>query len=532
MVCQLAILSLLLATIYRHSVAEAHARGDLRTYLRKPTSVTSSSLIKPRSTSNSTYLNNATAPFSIDGSSLPYVEFDIGESYAGLLPIGHEDDKYFFWFVPSLNTSVQDEVVIWLNGGPGCSSLDGFLHANGPFTWQPGTNAPVPNTWAWSNLTNVVWVDQPQGTGYSVGEAIVTSEGDVAKYFVAFWEEFVKLFGLQHAKVYLAGESYAGKYVPYIADAMLDRGNATAFDVSGILLYDPGVGDDIVQSEVPMVAFMNANPNSLPFDDTFKTYIQNTSAACGYDTYLEEHLRFPPLGPLPSSDPGTDSEGNFLAECDIFTAIFEEINTLNPCFNIYQINQPCPIPWDVLGFPYSGYYLPSTFPEPYFNLAGVKAALNVPASTDWTICSSSSVFVNGTDSSPPSGLTGGPLERVIEKTMNVIVANGALDMSSPTNGTLLVLQNMTWNGARGFSNPPVQPLLVPSTLSSEEVQESMAGSGHLGSWVSERGLTFCEVFLSGHQVPEWQPSVAYRHIELLLGRIENLSDVRPFTKQQ
>jgi hypothetical protein len=89
--------------------------------------------------STSSFLTNATKPFAVNGSALPDVHFDIGESYAGLLPIDDTSDReLFFWFVPSTNPAASDEIMIWLNGGPGCSSLDGFLHENGPVIWQSG----------------------------------------------------------------------------------------------------------------------------------------------------------------------------------------------------------------------------------------------------------------------------------------------------------------------------------------------------------------------------------------------------------
>lgn len=53
----------------------------------------------------------------------------------------------------------MDEVTIWLNGGPGCSSLEGFFQENGRFLWHPGTLAPVENPYSWVNLTNMLWYD-------------------------------------------------------------------------------------------------------------------------------------------------------------------------------------------------------------------------------------------------------------------------------------------------------------------------------------------------------------------------------------
>ena len=89
---------------------------------------------------------------------LPNVNFDIGELYSGLVPIDKDNASraLFFIFQPTIGEPV-DEITIWLNGGPGCSSLEGFLQENGRFIWQSGTFAPVENPYSWVNLTNVLW---------------------------------------------------------------------------------------------------------------------------------------------------------------------------------------------------------------------------------------------------------------------------------------------------------------------------------------------------------------------------------------
>lgn len=106
----------------------------------------------------------------VNGTGVPEVDFDLGESYAGRLPIAapnstgsSSENELFFWFFPSKNPAASNEITVWLNGGPGCSSLSGLLQENGPFLWQPGTYSPQPNPFSWTNLTNMVWIDQPIG---------------------------------------------------------------------------------------------------------------------------------------------------------------------------------------------------------------------------------------------------------------------------------------------------------------------------------------------------------------------------------
>lgn len=173
----------------------------------------------------------------------------------------------------------------------------------------------------------------------------------------------------------------------------------------------------------------------------------------------------------------------------------------------------------------------------YFNRPDVKRAIHAPLDKNWTACASTpskpqSVFQGpnhnqtGEDQSLPPAQTD-VLKRVIEHTNNVIIGSGGLDFLVPTNGTLLVLQNTTWNGKQGFELYPDNEFFVPSlpiyNLGSE------AGSGLLGTWGTERGLTFYEVHLAGHEIPEYASGGAFRVMELLLGKIDTLDDRGRFT---
>jgi carboxypeptidase D len=96
-----------------------------------------------------------------------------------------------------------------------------------------------------------------------------------------------------------------------------------------------------------------------------------------------------------------------------------------------------------MGFPGSFDYLP-TRTEVYFNRSDVQRAINAPIQ-DWAECTSVNVFVNGTDNSPPSGLS--VLPSVIDRAERTIIGHGLLDYILLYNSTLLAIQNMTFGGS-------------------------------------------------------------------------------------
>lgn len=103
---------------------------------------------------------------------------------------------------------------------------------------------PFPRAYSFgrTNLTNIVYVDQPITTGFSRGTKNVTNEFDVADQFKGFWKNFVDTFDLKGYKIYILGESYAGMYVPYIASGFLDAKDTNYFNVKGIQINDPSFG--------------------------------------------------------------------------------------------------------------------------------------------------------------------------------------------------------------------------------------------------------------------------------------------------
>ncbi|KAJ4367869.1 hypothetical protein N0V86_009708 [Didymella sp. IMI 355093] len=482
----------------------------------------------------SRFLTDKTKPFAVNGSGIPEVNFDIGESYAGLLPISDNPDetrKLFFWFFPSTAEQTPEEVTIWLNGGPGCSSLSGLLTENGPFLWQAGTLAPTQNSYSWTNLTNMLWVEQPVGVGYSQGTPNITNEVELATEFRGFYKSFVDTFQTKNWKTYITGESYAGYYVPYIADGFISANDDEYFNLAGISINDPIIGDETLQQQVVILPYVEFWENFLYLNQTFLDEARERQDACNYSSYLDTYFKFPPPeGPFPAlTDPYSTETG----ACDQFDNFYSAILEVNPCFNIYHISETCPHPYSQLGIVNQGDYSPPGA-QIYFNRTDVKEALHAPVDSNWMQCTDINVFGNGNASSnaqdaSPAPATNGVLQRVIEHTNNTIIGSGDLDMLLSTNGTLFAIQNMTWNGAQGFSEYPCTPLYAP--YHPEYNGGALAGAGYQGVWTSERGLTFYTARLAGHELPGYTPGVAYRMLEILLGKVDDFSSTQSFTTQ-
>ncbi|RAK82006.1 alpha/beta-hydrolase [Aspergillus fijiensis CBS 313.89] len=524
-------IALLLLNAVHASQPGSSSAHKARAYDRFSTRPARNHAPRVQSSNTSTYRfwNDRTKPHLVE--SLPDVHFDLGELYSGSISISshqNESRSLFYIFQPKIGEP-SDDLTIYLNGGPGCSSEQAFFQENGRFTWQPGTYAPVINQYSWVNLTNMLWVDQPVGTGYSVGTPTATNEAEVAADFLEFFTKFQDLYGIKNFRIFVSGESYAGRYVPYISSAMLDKNDTTHFNLSGALLYDACIGQwDWVQAELPAYPFVQQHASLFNFNETFMTSLATTYEECGYQAYFDEYFTFPAAGIQPPK------YMNY-SECDIYNAIYYEAFTPNPCFNPYRIIDECPLLWDVLGFPTDLAYEPA--PTTYFNRADVKRALHAPHDIEWELCSSDPVFVGGDAVSGPEqqgddspNPTEGVLPRVIEATNRVLIANGDWDYLIITNGTLLAIQNMTWHGRLGFAAAPATPIDIRMPdLQWAGVFDAQEGYGELdgpqgvvGVQHYERGLMWAETFQAGHKQAQDQGRVSYRHLQWLLGEVDRL----------
>jgi carboxypeptidase D len=333
---------------------------------------------------------------------------------------------------------------------------------------------------------------------------------------IGFWKNFMKTFELAGKDVYVAGESYAGKMLPYIADAMLDQNDTENFDLKGLMVYDPSIANDVILEDIPAVPFVDRWEGLFNFNKTFMADIHERADKCGYTSYMEEYLTFPPRSKLPIPANNASTPG-----CSLWQDIFDAVMLTNPCFDVYAVATTCPLLWDVLGFPGSFDYLPPGEDTVYFNRTDVQKAINAPIQP-WTECSNGVLDI---DTSAQSSWE--VIPRIIEKLDRTMIVHGELDYILLYNGSLMTIQNMTWGGMQGFQTAPKDEFYVP--YHDDLSLTSLSAKGVMGTTHTERKLTWVSQALSGHMVPQYQPSSAYRQLEFLLGRIDSLSSTEPFT---
>ena len=109
---------------------------------------------------------------------LPNAEPFDSATYSGYLDIS-DDKSLHYTMVSSNDKPASDPLVIWFNGGPGCSSMLGMFQENGPFVINDGEYQIIRNMNPWNRRANVLYLESPAGVGWSIAktaEALKTND--------------------------------------------------------------------------------------------------------------------------------------------------------------------------------------------------------------------------------------------------------------------------------------------------------------------------------------------------------------------
>ncbi|KAF6761653.1 Alpha/Beta hydrolase protein [Ephemerocybe angulata] len=492
---------------------------------------------------------------------LPNVTFPLGQNYAGNLPVNRAspNNTLFFWgfektagsLTATASRRSEEPWAIWLNGGPGSSSMYGFFFENGPIAMSSDYKLSK-NQYSWDKLVDYFWIDQPVGVGHATATAdgYVHDEDQIGRDFMGFLSNLVKVFpSLKTRPLHLTGESYAGMYIPYILKAYFEMSNPPV-KIENIVIGDGTVAYGVVWNLLPTLSVIETFPQLIGYDPEVYKYFKQQSHLCGYDL----NMTYPQTAPLPDvplQQPRDrkipwqlaqqNQKGLHLyhtlakryEESDIKTLkrrdrelgrdlwkrdlSLRTNGTLDPWYGCflwdmvmdYALNYT--YPWNEVQnidvYDLSDHFLngSSTYSTKALLDPAVRKALHAPTSKDWAL-STPNVFGGAMDPSPePASFLDALAANASAKNVGVIMYSGNNDFLIPHLGTEVVIQNTTFGGARGFSKKPSTPWYDDSG--------KFAGIIH-----QERGWKYALFYGTGHLVPAVTPKAAYKFVrDFVLG---------------
>ena len=198
--------------------------------------------------------------------------------YSGFLKTDVKGIELFYIFTPSQSSPENDPIILWLNGGPGCSSLTGFLGEIGPVKFEPYKKQPVLNEYSWNKNANVFYIESPGGVGFSTLDDPKFHFNDEiqAKSLNIAVQNFFKIYPeYQDHLFFIAGQSYSGTYIPYLVREIFkymdNNPSSIKLRLKGFLIGNPYTFEDVdYEDSIMEFGFTHALINY----DTYENYLK------------------------------------------------------------------------------------------------------------------------------------------------------------------------------------------------------------------------------------------------------------------
>ncbi|KAI3982886.1 hypothetical protein MKX01_010369 [Papaver californicum] len=412
----------------------------------------------------------------------PPVKF---RQYAGYVTVdGSHGKALFYWFFEAFEKPKEKPLVLWLNGGPGCSSIGyGEAEELGPFLTQKGKPELKFNDYSWNKEANLLFLESPVGVGFSYTNtsADIKTLGDsvTAKDSYTFLLNWFERF--PHFKshdFFLAGESYAGHYVPQLAERIFDANKKASkknyINFKGFIIGNALLDDATDQKGMIDYAWDHAVISDRIYDDIKKTCnFSQSPVSDECDTNLNKYFDVYDLIDMyslyaPSCINGTSTKRQL-----------RKIDGIAPqAFAKYAGWHKRPAGYDPCLSSYS---------TVYFNRPDVQKALHANVTKipyPWTHCSDNITFWND---APASTLP--IIRKLVQGGLRIWVYSGDTDGRIPVTSTRLSLNKLG--------------------LKIKEEWTPWYTHKEVGGWtIIYDGLTFVTIRGAGHQVPTFKPRQA------------------------
>ncbi|OQS02124.1 serine carboxypeptidase-like family S10 [Thraustotheca clavata] len=393
--------------------------------------------------------------------------------YSGLITVNDAGGNIFYWFFEARKNDLSltgIPLIIWLNGGPGASSMTGLMTEMGPYRIDSNGQL-TSHPYSWTNVAHMLFFDQPVGTGYTSAKdesGYVNSQEEMAAQLYTALSKFYDLHPEYLSNpIVIAGESYAGKYVPHIA-YFIHKQNQQAKEKK-MNLWGIAIGNGEMK---PVLQTKSVADYALALGLIDQEQFQK------HQISLDNCAQLYNKGQL-------DEAFNICQNTE--DEIYNQAG--NPF--IYDIRQE--------GNAFNA--LTSVLSE-YFNMPETRAALNVPQGTHWTSIDGSSYGTN--PNAPPIArhllhdeLRDVP-NSILEDLLNnyqVLFYAGNMDGSSCNHlGIARVIDQLEWNEAKAYHNAIRLPWKVNGKVA--------------GLVKSVDNMSYVVLTNSGHLVPTDQPENA------------------------
>ncbi|KAK4796547.1 hypothetical protein SAY86_028873 [Trapa natans] len=435
----------------------------------------------------------------------PPVQF---KQYGGYVTVDASKGRaFFYYFVEAADRSKKDALplLLWLNGGPGCSSLAyGAMQELGPFRVHSDGKTLYRNKFSWNNAANILFLESPAGVGFSYSNTSsdYDTNGDrkTAADNYAFLVNWFKRFPeYKRRDFYIAGESYAGHYVPQLAHHILA--------LNKMIIRSPDMSNNHINLKGIMIgnAVINDMTDTIGMYDYFASHALIPDETAGN---VKKYCHFSSSSSSSNSSGSSNSEQQQSAEC--VAAANEADSDLNSV-DIYNIYAPLchdpnltskPRKASVMKFePCSDYYVYG-----YLNRPEVQEALHANVTKlkyDWQPCSN--VMSDWSDS--PSSVIPLLQDLISKYDLRVWVFSGDTDGRVPVTSTKYSIKKM-------MNQLTVKIKWHPWFVDGEVggytevygILEASGGSGSGGGVDNQMmTMTFATVRGAGHQVPSYQP---------------------------
>ncbi|XP_039117637.1 serine carboxypeptidase II-2-like [Dioscorea cayenensis subsp. rotundata] len=394
--------------------------------------------------------------------------------YSGYVTVNKESGRsLFFWFFEAVDKPEEKPLLLWLNGGPGCSSIGyGLAEEIGPFHVNADGQSLYLNPYSWNQVANILFLDSPAGVGFSYtnNSQDILNNGDerTANDSLVFLTKWFKRYPQYKGRdFYISGESYAGHYVPQLAQVIVRYNNATGDKSINLKGYMVGNAlTDDYHDRVGLFQFMWSV--GLISDQTYK----NLTVLCDFQSFIHPSSECEKILQVAYGEFGNiDPYSIFTPPCTA-NAAFSKNKLLKRLRLLGRLNEnydPCALEHSTV----------------YFNLPHVQKAIHVNpafAPSKWEPCSAT-INENWKDS--PSSML--PIyHELINQGLRIWIFSGNTDAVLPVTGT-------RYN---------VEALKLPTVIP----WYAWYDDGQVGGWTQVyEGLTFVIVRGAGHEVPLHRP---------------------------